>query len=293
LNYQVYTGEPGWNEAIRYADLVINNPDYAVAEDYWSMFQKDVTEHTEFILRIPMDDSVDLGSGSVWVNFTLHYSQTFGNITSLWNGPCTTSTFINKWNKTEDARYYDARIKSETGFNQGFLEGQQYAVDGTPLKMRNNEPLIFVPEVNLTSSTENAGIRVVKFAPNAKTERQFTSPNDVPILRISDIYLVRAEARLRNGDATGALADVNFIRSRRSPSGKKLPLLTIVTLDDILNERGYELYWEGFRRQDLIRFGKFQDSVQGKPPTDIKKSIFPLPTSAIDVNENLKQNPGY
>jgi len=64
-------------------------------------------------------------------------------------------------------------------------------------------------------------------------------------------------------------------------------------LDDILDERGYELYWEGFRRQDLIRFDKFTEAWQEKPVTDASKALFPLPTSAVDVNENLTQNPGY
>jgi hypothetical protein len=293
LNYEIYAGEAKWTETIQYADLVIADPSYGVATDYWTMFQKDVAEHPEFILRVPMDDKVDMGSGSAWVNFTLHYSQVFGNYTSLWNGPCTTSTFFNTWNKVDDARYYDARIKSQTGFNQGFLVGQQYGVDGTALKLRNNSPLIFVPELNLASSAENAGIRVIKFAPNPLTERQFSSPNDVPILRVSDIYLVRAEAKLRKGDAAGALQDINYIRARRSAAGKTLALLTTVTLDDILKERGFELYWEGLRRQDMVRFGKFGDVRQEKPVTDITKALFPLPTSAVDVNTNLKQNPGY
>ena len=293
LNHEVFTGEPKWTEALQYANKVIESPEYAVTTDYWSMFQKGVAENSEFILRVPMDDNVDMGTGSAWVNFTLHYSQTFGNITSLWNGPCTTSTFYDTWNKSDDARFYDARIKKETGFNQGFLVGQQFSVEGTPLKMRNNDPLVFTTEVNLASSSENAGIRVVKYAPNANTERQFSSPNDVPILRISDIYLVRAEAKFRLGDVPGSLADVNYIRARRCAMGKTLSLLTNLTLADILKERGFELYWEGFRRQDLIRFGRFKDAWQEKPPTDGRKALFPIPTSALDVNANLKQNSSY
>lgn len=287
LNYESYTGEAKWNDAITYCDLVINSSDYAVADDYWSMFQKDVAEHPEFIFCVPQDDNVNMGSGHVWVNFTLHYSQTFGNINSLWNGPSITSTFFDTWDKENDTRFYDDRIKSETGFNQGFLVGQQYGPDGTALEQRNGEPLIFVPEINITSSPENAGIRAIKFAPNPNTIDQFRSPNDVPILRISDIYLVRAEAKLRSGDEAGALADVNYIRSRRSMAGKTLPLLNSITLNDILLERGYELYWEGFRRQDLIRFGKFTEAYQEKEVTDAYRTIFPVPTSAADVNENL------
>jgi len=293
INYEVWTGTKKYTEAIAACNDLINSPNYAVATDYWTMFQKNVTEHPEFILRIPMDDNVDMGSGSVWVNFTLHYSQTFGNITSTWNGPSTTSTFFNTWDKVNDARYHDDRIKAECGFNQGFLVGQQYGLDGTALKQRDGSPLIFVPEVNLQSSPENAGIRVVKFAPNSTTKFQFNSPNDVPIMRISDIYLIRAEAKLRNGDAAGALADVNYLRSKRSAAGKTLPALASVTLDDILKERGYELYWEGLRRQDLIRFGKFGDAWQEKPVTAATKILFAVPTSAISVNANLTQNPSY
>jgi len=293
INYEVWTGTKKYTEAIAACNDLISSPNYAVATDYWTMFQKNVTEHPEFILRIPMDDNVDMGSGSVWVNFTLHYSQTFGNITSTWNGPSTTSTFFNTWDKVNDARYHDDRIKAECGFNQGFLVGQQYGLDGTALKQRDGSPLIFVPEVNLQSSPENAGVRVVKFAPNSTTKFQFNSPNDVPIMRISDIYLIRAEAKLRNGDAAGALADVNYLRSKRSAAGKTLPALASVTLDDILKERGYELYWEGLRRQDLIRFGKFGDAWQEKPVTAATKILFAVPTSAISVNVNLTQNPSY
>jgi len=293
LNYEVWTGTKKYAEAISACNDVISNTSYAVATDYWTMFQKDVAEHPEFILRVPMDDKVDMGSGSVWVNFTLHYSQTFGNLTSTWNGPSTTSTFFDTWDKVNDARYQDNRIKSECGFNQGFLVGQQYGLDGTALKQRNGDPLIFVPEMNLESSPENAGIRVIKFAPNSATTHQFSSPNDVPIMRISDIYLIRAEAKLRNSDAAGALADINYIRSKRSAAGKTLPALTSVTLNDVLKERGYELYWEGLRRQDLIRFGKFGETWQGKPTTAATKAIYPIPTSALGANENIKQNPGY
>ena len=293
INYEVWAGVKKYTEAIAACNDLIGSPNYAIATDYWTMFQKNVAEHPEFILRIPMDDMVDMGSGSVWVNFTLHYSQTFGNLTSTWNGPSTTSTFYNTFDKVNDARYQDNRIKAECGFNQGFLVGQQYGLDGTALKQRDGSPLIFVPEVNLQSSPENAGIRVVKFAPNSATTHQFSSPNDVPIMRISDIYLIRAEAKLRNADAAGALADINLLRSKRSAAGKTLPALASVTLDDILKERGYELYWEGLRRQDLIRFGKFGEAWQEKPVTAATKVVYAIPTSAKDVNKNLTQNPGY
>ncbi|HEX3005991.1 MAG TPA: RagB/SusD family nutrient uptake outer membrane protein [Bacteroidales bacterium] len=293
LNYKVYGGEDKWAQAIEYSDKVIGSGLYTVADDYWSMFQWNVSDHPEFILTVPMGDEVDMGSGSVWINFTLHYNQTFGTYTSFWNGGVTTADFYNTFDQVNDARFRDDRIKPQTGFNQGFLVGQQYGPTGTPITTRGGAPLIFTPDFDLFSSNEAQGIRVVKFAPNPQTERQFSSPNDVAVLRISDIYLVRAEAKLRNGDAPGALADVNFIRSKRSAPGKTLPALPSVTLDDILKERGFELYWEGHRRQDLVRFGKFTDAWQEKPATDPTKNLYPIPTSARDVNPALVQNPGY
>lgn len=293
LNYQVYGGEPKWAQAIEFADKVINSGEYTVTNDYWSMFQYDVRNHPEFILSVPMSDDVDMGSGSVWINFTLHYNQIFGTYTSFWNGGVTTTDFVNTFDQANDARFRDERIKPQTGLNQGILMGQQYGPTGTALTTRGGAPLVFTPDFSLTNSTEEKGYRVIKFAPNPQTQRQFSSPNDFPVLRISDIYLVRAEAKLRNGDAAGALLDVNFIRSNRSAAGKVLPPLASVTLDNILNERGFELYWEGHRRQDLVRFGKFTQAWQEKPATDAAKVLYPIPTSALDVNKNLTQNSGY
>jgi hypothetical protein len=290
LNYQVYAGETKWADAIKYADDVIASGEYVVTNDYWSMFQYNVSNHPEFILTCPMSDDFEMGSGSVWVNFTLHYNMTFGTYTSLWNGGCTTTDFVNTFDQVNDTRFYDSRIESTTGLNQGFLIGQQYDMAGVPLKIRSGDPLIFTPGFKLTDAKENEGMRVIKFAPNPATTRQFSSPNDVPLLRISDIYLVRAEAKFRNGDVTGALADINYIRARRSAEGKTLAALTTLTADDILKERGFELYWEGFRRQDMVRFGKLNAARQEKPATDAKKNLFPIPTSALDVNSNLKQN---
>ncbi|NJK85956.1 MAG: RagB/SusD family nutrient uptake outer membrane protein [Bacteroidales bacterium] len=294
LNYNVYTGEEKWTEAITHCNNVINSGEYTVTDDYWSMFQWDVTGvHPEFILTVPMTDAVDMGSGSVWINFTLHYNQIFGTYTSFWNGGVTTEDFVSTFDSANDVRFNDTRIMNETGFNQGFLIGQQRGPDGTALTTRDGSPLVFTPDFNLTNSDETKGIRVIKYAPNPNTERQFSSSNDVPLFRISDVYLIRAEASLRNGDAASALSDVNFIRGMRSAPGKTLPLLTSVTLNDILNERGFELYWEGHRRQDLVRFDMFTEAYQEKPVTEEYRELYAIPTSALDVNDKLTQNPGY
>jgi hypothetical protein len=120
---------------------------------------------------------------------------------------------------------------------------------------------------------------------------------DISIVRLADVYLMRAEAKLRKGDAAGALVDANAIRSARTGSGKVAPPLTSLTTDILLRERGFELYWEFQRRTDLIRFGKYEDSWTEKNNNDRNKRVFPIPQTAIDGASNLTgylvQNRGY
>jgi len=127
---------------------VINSGDYTIAPDYWAQFQYKNPDTEEGIFMTIHHDYNNEGGGGVWVNYTLHYNQIFGNYTSLWNGACITQEFWNTWTKTNagDVRKYDDRIKSVTGFNQGFLVGQQYSPAGVALKTRQ-ELLIFTPRL--------------------------------------------------------------------------------------------------------------------------------------------------
>jgi hypothetical protein len=114
---------------------------------------------------------------------------------------------------------------------------------------------------------------------------------------MGDVYLMRAEAKLRKGDAAGALTDVNAVRAARKNGTLQAPALAAIDLNTLLRERGFELYWEFQRRTDLIRFGKYEDSWTEKSNTDKNKRLFPIPQTAIDGSSNLpgylQQNPGY
>ena len=101
--------------------------------------------------------------------------------------------------------------------------------------------------------------------------------------------MIKAEALLRQSDEAGALSIVNDIRARAGAAAR-----TSLSLDDLLEERGFELAWEGVRRQDLIRFGKFTNAWELKVTTgeDYVK-LFPIPESALGANPNIDQNPGY
>jgi hypothetical protein len=102
--------------------------------------------------------------------------------------------------------------------------------------------------------------------------------------------LMKAEALMRTANNAAALTIVNQIRARRGAS-----MLTAATLNlnALLDERGRELYWEGWRRQDQIRFGRFLQAWQEKSQSGPERLLFPIPNNQLAVNPNLKQNPGY
>ncbi len=159
----------------------------------------------------------------------------------------------------------------------------------------------FTREINFTAegSNYNTGYRVEKYQwSKESTDGRNKGEVDLVILRLADIYLMRAEAKLRKGDAAGALADVNFVRASRTarPAVTPKPLAS-VTLDVLFRERGFEFYWEHQRRTDMIRFGKYEGTWTEKTNNDVKKRLFPIPQTAIDgasANKGyLVQNEGY
>jgi hypothetical protein len=203
--------------------------------------------------------------------------------------------------------------------NRGILRGQQYGlirkngvfqkcVSGSmkvgPLfhdtRNKPTQPVIFTEKVDFTTAGSDypSGYRVSKymFSRKSVSGRNFGEA-DIVILRLADVYLMRAEAKLRkSNDAAGALADVNIVRASRT-ARQKPPALTTMNLDLLFRERGFELYWEFLRRTDMIRFGKYEGSWTEKTDNNPKKRLFPIPQTAIDGASNLKdylkQNDSY
>ncbi|WP_247237794.1 RagB/SusD family nutrient uptake outer membrane protein [Telluribacter sp. SYSU D00476] len=196
--------------------------------------------------------------------------------------------------------------------NRGILRGQQYGLirkngaflkcaDGRMLvgplyndtRNRPTLPVNFTEKIDFTveGSDYNTGYRVEKyeFSRKSVSGRNFGEA-DIVILRLADVYLMRAEAKLRKGgDAASALADVNTVRAARTATTPPPPL-TAMSLDLLYRERGFEFYWEMLRRTDMIRFGKYEDTWTEKTNNDKRKRIFPIPQTAIDGASNL---PGY
>jgi len=179
------------------------------------------------------------------------------------------------------------------------LEGQQYKhylAPNTPetdsaLTDRGGHPLVFTRDVDLLYSNETMGLRVIKYLIRPDVQRD-QAGTDFIFFRYADALLMKAEAHFRKGETGPALTLVNQIRST-DPNNRGASPLASIAEHDLLDERGRELYWEGWRRQDLIRFGVFTTAWEWKPVSGVHRVMFPIPQRALDTNPNLVQTVGY
>lgn len=300
-----YTFDAGdMTKVITYCNLAATNGGYQLepAGKYYANFDwNNATGSTEIIFGL-LNSTANAPASArfTWMMGTHYYQATGG-----WNGFTTLAAFYNSFTPG-DERLGGAYpgLTDKSGLNAGFLTGQQYGptnAAGTPyvpgpLNQRSGKPLILTPDVNLNFSTEAQGYRVIKYLPQVTSTDGFITqsnyPNTYILLRFADVRLMKAEAILRGGtDSQGesALSIVNDIRTRRG-----IPALGSIAIADMLTERGHELFYEGWRRNDMIRFGTFNAPVDQRPiASDVTRQIYALPQRAVDTNPNLKQNPGY
>lgn len=278
LNAQVYTGTPKWAEAKAESDIVIASGKYSLEANLFNNFTTNNTGSKENIFVIPFDAS-KRGGMNMQMR-TLHYlSQLTYNLPQApWNGFCTITEFYNSFDGTDNRKNM-------------WIVGQQFTSGGAPI-FDDTKPMIFTPEIPAFEMPAGpvarlAGARSRKY----EIQRNGASndqDNDFVLFRLGDAYLMRAEANLRLGNAADAIKDVNIIRARSSATP-----ITALTLDNLLAERGWEMAWEYTRRQDLIRFGQFNKAWQFKDVSPAFRNIFPIPSTQLSLNPNLKQNPGY
>jgi hypothetical protein len=319
LNRHIYTGgSPDAADMTEVVSLVdaITADGYELDPDYFEIFRS--TPDSETILHLQSD----VGP-RIWN--TLHYNST--SIESGWNGFSTLAEYYDLFDGDSDANEIDVNngtplnnqelrrggvplgptpfggvpgttdaggfeLGSNVGF--GFLIGQQYDMDGDPLTDRQGNPLTFKREfrdgngdINFINNDETTGIRVIKYHPKYGARLRH-----MIVFRYSDALLMKAEAILRGGSsADDPAAIVNNLRVERG-----VPALGTVDLPTLLDERARELYAEGWRRNDLIRFGEFGRDWLFKEPSsvgDATKQLFPIPGPQLLANPNLVQNPGY
>jgi hypothetical protein len=293
-NRQMPTFAPAdMNQVIALADQIISSNKYSLSTVYFDNFapNNDVIS-TENIFTLYNQAGVRGGSVRDRWTSVLHYNQKpRGN-----NGFATLPEFYDKFEATDTRRgmAYPG-VTNVSGVRVGFLFGQQFDETGAALKDRKGNALAFKREVKLKETgndLEITGIRVIKY-PVDYTSGSTQANNDYVIFRYADVLLMKAEAILRGGTATAVAPAtpsliVNDIRLKRGAS-----LLTSVDLNVLLDERGRELFWEGWRRQDLIRFSKFLLAWHEKPASAPTRLLFPIPSNQLAVNPNLTQNPGY
>ena len=282
MNSKVYIGTDKYAEALPLINNVIASS-YALHSNYNQLFLADNDKNgaqNEIIFAIAFDGLHTQTYGGT--TFLTHAPvggsmpvEEFG-ISGGWAGIRTTAAFVDKFDvNTTDARgqfYTDGQTKEIVNMGN-FNDG--YAVQ----KFRN-------VDVNGVRGSDKSGT---------------FSDADFPIFRLADAYLMYAECAVRGagGNLATATGYVNALRSRAKgvtvTSGE-------LTLNFILDERARELHWEGHRRTDLIRFGRFsggsylwpwKGNVAGGAPTQAFRDLFPIPANALSSNQNLQQNPGY
>jgi hypothetical protein len=275
LNAEVYTGTPQWAKAGQYCDSVMAG-NYTLESSVLAPFKTNNEKSSEIIFSIPYDE--DNFSGFRIHMRSLHYQSnlTFDMVAGPWNGFAVVPTFFDT--------YEDGDIRKSSYF----LYGPQKTITGAEIiESITGEPLDIDPYLPALKMDEGAftpkqirttGARAIKY--EIKVGAKENLSNDFPLFRITDFYLMKAETEIRqgrNGDQW-----INPIRERAGVS-----TWTGATLDQLLAERGRELWLEGHRRQDQIRFGKFGNSWWEKPASDQSRRTFPIPKWAIDANPNL------
>lgn len=268
------------------------NTDSTTAYNYYDNFHwENSSRSNELIFVI---DAEENSNSFNHFYMTLHYNN---SPSQCCNGFTTTSDFYNRFpENTNDVRKnaYISEMTETTGIIAGFLEGQQYGefegpgnpVESTALTDRGGNPLVFTEDVDLFYSNERQGVRVIKYLVNPENPEQ--AATDFILFRFADALLMKAEAQFRLGNTGEALNIINEIRTLRGASE-----LSSIDEQAILNERGFELYWEGIRRHDQIRFGVFTEPWSEKEASEPFRVLFPIPQRALDTNPNLVQNSGY
>jgi len=288
LNKHVYLGTEVDNadmDKVIAAVEAIQADGFELYDDYFHIFAQDLDD-TETIFW------TDNNPGNrIWS--TLHYASGSGtdNPGGGWNGFATTAEFYDLFEGDPNSNVEGGGQEERRGYvpndglGIGFLIGQQYSAEGEPLQARGNKPLIFTKEVpTLVGNSDVTGIRVLKYHPKDGG----TWRTHFLLMRYADAHLMKAEAYLRKDNAATALDLVNELRAIRGASD-----LGALDEQTLLDERGRELYTEGWRRSDMIRFGAFNAIYGFNEKVDEHLAIMPIPDVAVASNPNLKQNPGY
>ncbi|QHS63800.1 RagB/SusD family nutrient uptake outer membrane protein [Chitinophaga agri] len=285
LNAEVYTGTSRYTDAVTYSSKVITSG-YSLVSNYANMFKADnnVTSQSEIMLSANFDGvrTQTYGGTTYLVHAAIGGNmdyEAFG-VNSGWGGLRTTSAFADLFTDLTGAT--DKRAMFHTDGQNRVIADLGTFTDGYAITKWSNK----------TSTGKDGSNNIFVDV-------------DYPLMRLGEMYLTYAEAVLRGGtggSTAKALEYVNDLRQRAYGNATGNITAGQLTLPFLLDERGRELYWEGHRRTDLIRYGLFTGSAYvwpfkggvaaGAAVGDFR-TVYPIPTTARVANPNLKQNDGY
>lgn len=281
LNAEVYTGTPQWEKALQYTDSIVDSDNYTLDPTVTGPFLTNNENNSEIIFSIPYDEN-DYQGFRIHMR-TLHYQSnlTYDMPVGPWNGCAVTYDHFNTYEENDLRK------------NAYFLYGPQFDLKGKPIiESVLRSPLVlnpYIPAVRMGATftpaeIRTSGARIKKY--EIKKGAKENLSNDFPFFRLSDFYLIKAELEIRLGNDGDYW--INEIRNRANIAD-----IEGATLVDVLAERGRELFAEGHRRQDLIRFDQFtkvwwgKGDAQGGKANDPSVETFPIPKWATDANPNL------
>ena len=297
LNAEVYSGTPQWLKTIEYCDD-LEWIGYQLESNYQDNFIIHNENSQENIWTIPMDrDLYTNQQQNLYRSYHYRHAAAYGFTGE--NGSCATKRVLQIFG-------YDTPDE-DPRFQFNYWAGQVYDLYEDLVTDRMGNPLVYYPwevDIDLSGSpyVETAGARMKKYEvdKNATKDGKLMD-NDIVLFRYADALLMRAEAKFRLGGAsygsadggTTAQQDFDAVRNRAGAPPRQL------TLQTLLDERLLELCWEGWRRQDLIRFNQYESLFQGDAfdakvdESDGHTRLYPIPADVIALNHNLVQNPGY
>ncbi len=277
-----------WEATIYYCNILDDEFGFRLADTYRENFAVHNDNSPENIWIIPMDKDLYYNEMQ-YMYRSWHYRHAAAYGFSGENGTCATLKALQVFG-------YGTEEQDER-FNINYWADEVYDYDGDLVLDRTGNPLRYYPwEVQLylggSPYVETAGARMKKYEvdKNGTKDGQLID-NDIVLFRFADVLLMRAEAKLRNGE--DGQDDLNAVRRRAWMSERQ------ISLETLLDERLLELCWEGWRRQDLIRFGQYESLFQGDAydekvnESDHHTTVFPIPGDIITLNPNITQNKGY
>ncbi len=287
LNAEVYSGTARYTDAITYANKVIAGG-YSLHTNYRELFMADNnrTAQNELIFTATCDGFATKSYGNT--TFLIHAPVGSDNAdygsNGGWFGYRATSGLANLFDDLTGAT--DKRAMFTTS---------QYGTSAAQ---------IAIPDISDFSN----GLHVNKYRNIRADGNPVNDPNkefsdiDFPLFRLAEMHLIYAEAVLRGGSGGDQGTALNYINLLRARAGATPIAIGQLSTQFVLNERGRELYWEGHRRTDLVRYNQlttatylwpYKGGIAGGTSVDSKFNLFPIPSDALNANPNLTQNTGF